>query len=483
MDNTQGSSFLKSILKFSIASWARAGLAFISVPIITRAFTPHEYGRINIFNLSVTLISLLFGLSLDQSYIRYFKNVDSNNSRKKMLSQLVTITLISYLLFLVADFILGEQLSMYLFNEYNRIVIYLVLPVAVLMTILVSYQSIYFRMSEKALGFGILSIATVLATDTCMVMAAFVRPNYTTATILIMFGLLSVVIGCRIVSPESFKIILRPINFEQIKPYVKYSFPLVPVSLIGYLNIAAVRFILKDYFSYDAVGIFSVSVSLAGILSIVQNGFRMYWTPFMYSKYKSELALIKRIHSVVSFLMVAFSLLIILSSDIIYLILGAKFRVGRGIFGFLLITPVAYTIAETTCYGIYINYKTHLQFYSTAFSFLVSLVLGLILIPRYGILGAAISNAIGGIVFFLSVTYFGTREYNTTEKIYRTYGTLSILLLAGIINYSIENPLVRDFIIIGFLLVTLFVYKDLLGDFKILFKTILLRRKEIISGV
>jgi len=465
-------------MKFSAASWIQAAIAFISVPVITRAFSPEEYGKINMFTLAVSIIFILVGLSMDQSYFRFFKENDSEESRKKMLTQLIGVCTITYIIFLILNIFFGKSLSVYLFGEVNKIVIYLALPVMVLMTVVSLYQHIYFRMSENALGYTVLSVLTVFATKVFLVFAALFSPTYTLGILLTVLGLSLVVIGCKFFSKKSFDINIPILTKKEIVPYLKYSLPLLPVAILVFFNTAVIRFLLKDYLSYTALGIFTASVSVAGLLSLIQTGFTTYWTPFMYANYKTEIVLIRRIHSGISFLMISFALFIILFSDLIFLILGEEYRGGKSIFALLLVSPVLYTISETTCYGIYINKKTHLQLYCTVFSFLATSILGFLLIPSFGILGAALTNAIGSTVFFLSRTFYGLKEFNSAEKLYRTFCGISILFLASLINYWISDIITRDILITVLLLIILLMYKDILGKLRTIFYNLLDKRTD-----
>lgn len=462
MANNSGDLFLKSILKFSVASWVQAGIALISIPLVTRAFSPGEYGKINMFTLTVSIVTVLVGMSLDQSYVRFFKEKESEVARAKMLSQFICLSTIAFIIFLIFNIIWGKYLSVYLFGEYNFIVTQIALPLMIIITLVNLYQTLYFRMSENALGYGVISILTVFATKICLVFAALFYANYTSGIIFTVVGFFLLVAGYIFFYRKSFQVGLITLDKFEIIPYLKYSLPLLPVAIFSIFNNTIIRFLLKDYLSYTALGIFTITVSIASLLSVVQVGFTTYWTPFMYENYKKEVGLIKKIHSGISFLMISISLLIILFNDVIFLLLDEEYKMGKSIFGFLLIPPAVYTISETTCYGIYINKKTHLQFYCTIYSFVITTVLGFLLIPNYGILGAALANAAGGIVFFFSRTYYGLKEYNSAEKISRTYFAVLILFVAGLINYTINILIVRSLLISILLLIIVITYLDII---------------------
>lgn len=455
-------NFLSSMLKFSVASWVTAGIALISVPIVTRFFTPEEFGKINMFTMVVGIIAALVGLSMEQSYVRFFKEAESEQERKKILTQCIAVVVFAFFCFIVADIFLGRWLSFYLFEEINPFLVYIALPIMVLSTIIVSYQSLYFRMSEKAMGFAVISILSVFANKVAIVGAAFYSPNYIMGIVFMTITMLAVVIIYCVFSPNSFSISVPKLNKMEVKPLLRYALPLVPCAFIALLNTFIIRFMLKDYVSYAALGVFTAAISIAGILSLVQSGFTIYWTPFLLANYKTEQALIKKIHSVISFVMVAFSLCLILFSDVIFLILGEEYRIGKEIFALLLVYPVTYTIYVTTCCGSQINKKTYQQLFTTIICTLVSVFAAYMLMPIYGLLGAAISNAIGGITLLLVGTFYGQREYKSVEKFYRTVIALVILLTVGFINYFISDAWCKNICISFFLLLLLLLYKDVL---------------------
>jgi len=469
-------NFLISMFKFSVTSWVQAAIAFVSVPIVTRAFSPEEFGKINMFTLAISIASIFVGLSMEQSYLRFFKEKVSVNEKKSLLTQCVVANLGSFIIFLVLVFLYGNKLSIYLFGEMNGTIIYFAFPIMVLLTIIMSYQSIYYRMNENVLGYFIFGLLCVVANKVFMVLAALYKPTYSVGILLTFIGVTITVVCAKIYNKESFDISISLFNYKEAIQYITYSFPLVPVALISVLNTAIIRFLLKDNLSYSALGIFSAAVTVASLLSLIQTGFTTYWSPFMYANYKTEKQLIKRIHSAITFAMIAVSLFIIIFNDVIFLIIGEKYRLGKDIFAFLLIAPVVYTISETTCYGIYINKKTHLHIYCSLASFAFNTLFGLVLIPHYGILGAAIANAVGGIILFALRSFLGLREYNSVEKFYRTILAITILILASIINYYIHDILVRNGMILLLMALLIVIYHEIFSTMINLLKNKLTKR-------
>lgn len=462
--------FVKSILKFSVGSWISALIALVSVPIVTRFFSPEEFGKINMFVMAFGIIAAFVGLSMDQSYVRFFKETDNDRDRKKILTQCIAVVLCIFLLFIIVNIFFGEKISYYLFDEINSVLIYVALPIAVICSIISNYQSTYFRMSENALGYTVISVLIVLANKVSMIGATFYVSNYTVGVVFMVIAMLLLVLAYFVFSPKSFSINFPILRKQEIKPLLSYALPLFPVTIIVLLNNFLIRFMLKDYVSYDALGVFVAAFTIANILSLIQTGFQVYWPPFFFVNYNKEQVLIKKIHSTISFVMIAFALLIILFSDILFLILGDEYREGRAIFAFLLIYPVTYTIYVTTIGGIQLSKKTKYQLYSVLASVICSLILGYILIPKIGIVGAAVANALSGVVFLLIGTYYGQKFYKSTEKFYRTLIALAILFIAAVVSYYINDTLVRNCVILGLLFILIILYADTINQMKRLCK-------------
>jgi O-antigen/teichoic acid export membrane protein len=104
---------------------------------------------------------------------------------------------------------------------------------------------------------------------------------------------------------------------------------------------------------------------------------------------------------------VAFSLLVtVLSSYIIFILYGPEYseaasvlsvHIWAGIFVFLGVVNGKYIISENL---------TKISFYVTGIGTTVNIILNIVLIPRYGIMGAAISTLISYSVATLSVGFF-----------------------------------------------------------------------------
>ena len=157
--------------------------------------------------------------------------------------------------------------------------------------------------------------------------------------------------------------------------------------------------------------------------------------------------------------------------DIIVLLLGSRYREAVFIFPYLVFMPIMYTISETTVIGVNFKKKTKYHINIATVSAVFNLIGNLILVPRLGARGAAISTGLAYIVFFACRTYYSNKFYKVNYSI----GKFSICvgmvyILAAYSSFYKFNGVILILAIVSTMTV-LIAYKNILID--------LLRKKDI----
>lgn len=444
--------FLKSIAGYSVASWAEAAVAFITIPIITRIYSTDEYGRITMLLLAINIGVTLIRLSTEQSYIRFYYELEKS-PRRSFLTQCITICLSMFALLYIALIFFYEPLSQILIGEVNTPVLLIFIPVIALCIALGEYQRIYFKMNNLLGLYIVFMVGSIFSHKISMLIAAAVSADYYHAMLFMAVSYVVVFIAVYAICPACF-VLNRPKYIkEEFSTIMQYALPFLPVVLLIYLNNAVSSLVLKSYFDYGTLAIFSATVSIANIMAIFQSGFAIYWGPFVYKNYKTQQGVIKQVHTWLTFCMTLIALGVLLISDVLFYLLGPDYRAGRAIFGLLIVPHILTVIAETTCYGIYLAKKTYLQIISSVFSIVGNITISILLIPQFGLLGAAIANACGAVLSFIVRTYFGQREYSSTTNLWRTFVSISILCVAGIVYYFFSEQLIKRLVVLASLVV------------------------------
>ena len=187
---------------------------------------------------------------------------------------------------------------------------------------------------------------------------------------------------------------------------------------------------------YSAVGIYTNAVTIANILTIIQTGFSAYWGPFIYEHYRESesAATIQKIERLVVALIIGISLCVVLFQDVIYLLVGEKFRARKVFFPFLMFTPICNTIADMTGIGIMLSRKSYLNIFTFLGNTSVNLLLSYLLVPQIGVMGAGIAVAASALTMLIIRSILGGRYYKIMPKCSLLIYSLIIWIAACIIN-------------------------------------------------
>ncbi len=139
---------------FAIGPIGGAFLGFITLPLTAWFFSVEDIGRIAFLQVIIALSTMLFGLGLDQAYVREYHEKEN----KKNLWKQVTLPGLSLLLFCSLILVINPYLlSNYLFDEQDFWMSILVV-IAFITNYLTRFFSLILRMQEKAFLFSMSQI-------------------------------------------------------------------------------------------------------------------------------------------------------------------------------------------------------------------------------------------------------------------------------------------------------------------------------------
>lgn len=462
-------SFIKNIVGFSFASYVGAAISLVSVPIVTRLYSAAEIGKVNLFLTYLSIVSVFCFMGFDNVLVRYYNEPPKNYTPTSLASLCIVMSIFFLIPVSVVIIIFGYDISL-IISGINNNIISICLIISLFGNILIRYSTLISRMEQNILAFSVQSILFVVITKFLYIFSAIYSPTYDIVIIFLtcsyfLLGIFFVVWNVKN-NLIFMKILLNKITVINLS---KYALPTVPAFFIVIMSNSLSQLLLKKYVGYSAIGIYSNAVTVAGILSLVQSGFNIYWPAYVFSVYKTEIQKILKIHKFISYIMIMSSLILILFQDIIYLFIGPNFRSSKYFFPLLLVAPVVYTIAETTKIGIRIAKKTYWEIIISCFILLANFILCSFLIPKYGVNGAAWSSGITSIVGLVLMTVISRKYYKSFESYVHMTCGLIILFCAAIVNFKYYDQILLKNILVLLLifLLSIVYYKELFNICKI----------------
>ena len=237
-------------------------------------------------------------------------------------------------------------------------------------------------------------------------------------------------------------------SYENAKSFFSFNSPLLIALVCGSLLSHVDIFILQKYVPLSEVALYSVGVSIAGLIPFFVKAVNLAWTPFFYENVfksnkedASELFGFSIDYLLLGILFIVTGI-ILLRQELVLILASSKYI---GVCNVMVILVVGYLFLSMRGFasrGIMIANKNFLIACTTIFGVVMNLCLNIYFIPRYGINGAACTTTFCAILMYTSL-HICSQHYYKIDFHY-----IRILKLAGIAIVIIFLGYVLDFAVI-----------------------------------
>lgn len=433
---------LNMILKYSVGTFLTLLVGLVTTPIITRLFSPTEMGKYSMFITLGELVSTFLFLGFDQSFVRFYNDVDESQ-QSKLLATCLKPTLIAFAVTLIILLPFYKFSSSFIAGE-ESLNIYLILMFYIICLIFNRFTFLHIRMQQRASTYSAINIIHKLLYVIFAVVFFYINigNNYYSLILAMTISEILTLIISFLLNIKNYRGIFfctkrLGVSFKTI---VSFGIPFIFSSTVTYVFKATDKVMLNMFTNYKEIGLFSGSLNIISLLNIIQTTFSTFWIPVAYERYKNnpnDKKFFFMVNQVITFIMLVFAICLILFKDIIVFFLGNSYREAVFIFPFLVFMPIMNTISETTVLGINFAKKSK---YHICISIIVAIsnILGnYFLIGIWGAKGAAVSTGLSYVIFFSLRTYFSNKFYKINYRLKTFYMCISLLYIFAI--YSSFN--------------------------------------------
>lgn len=455
-----GKKLIRNISKFSVVSIFAAVLSFTVIPIITRVFSPEEFGKINMFFTIGNMMMAFVLMGIDSAYIRYFHEPPKGTNKKQIFVFSIIVGLVVNIVIGILVFIINpDYISRLIFGENNVYALF-VLFIYVMTLIVFRQLNITYRMEENAKQYNIQNILQILINRVLFVSVALFAATYFYAILAITIGMVLLSVFYIWKQRNLFYGVNHMMQPNAMRELLLFSIPLMPTTIIVWLNNSTAKLMLGQLGNHSEIGIIAIAISLANLFAIIPNGFGVYWGSFMYKNYKTQREIIKSVHNYVTIGSIVIVIGIIIMQDILYGILGSEYRSSQPYFMLIMLNPIQAFLSETTSYGISIAKKTKYNMLVMLLGYSVNLFICYLTIPILGGLGAAFAIALSSLTILILKTIIGQHYYNSIESNNKTLLGFLIIIILCIGNlYYYNSMAVRTLVSIAMILLTYIIYR------------------------
>ncbi len=244
--------------------------------------------------------------------------------------------------------------------------------------------------------------------------------------------------------PEIRRLLTSKFNLNQIKKLLKYGLPLLPICIIIWLGLDLIdRWIIKWILGLGKTGIYTLGYQFGTVMGIIVHGFRASWTPFFFKNPDKKEVFADSAVTFIRLSLILWGILSFFTPEIFKIAVAKQYWEAQTIVPIIAFSYIFFGLEEIFTAGFYIKSRTGLLIPIALTPLIINIALNLYLIPRFGIMGAAIATLFSYFLFALFSYIIGDKifpvNYNLkilTSDLCLGIILLSLTILAGSILYQ-----------------------------------------------
>ncbi|GAK60666.1 polysaccharide biosynthesis protein [Candidatus Vecturithrix granuli] len=423
-------SFVRDSVVYAIPSMISRGLSIFLVPLYTRVLTPDDYGALDLLTAFASLVNLTVALEVSQGVARYYAGEQNTDRKVVYASSAFWFTVFCYTVFLVVSLFFSSELAILVMGRDGLEVYFQIGVISIGLNGIFYLIQNQFRWELRSRHYAVVSIIVSFVTAGLAVTLAYILKWGLKGLLYGMVG--GALVGCIYGLWHLRNSFRFRFQWKRLKEMLLFSAPLVPSGVAVFISHYIDRLMIKHYLSLHEVGLYGIGFRLASVVGLIMVGFQGALTPLVYAHYRDpqtprQLAQIFRLFLV--FALMVFVILSLFAEEILVLMTTRAYYSAAQIVMFL-IPAILLSNMYIFAPGIGIAKKTHLILWINLFGAGLNTLFNLLLIPIYGISGAAAATLMGYSCVFVVYMRCSQKFYFVPHEWKRI--VIAVILLSGL---------------------------------------------------
>lgn len=419
---------------YSMANILQKGIGFLMIPVYTHYLSPHDYGILELIDLFLMVASMLTGMGLGSAVVRFYHEQEDPERRTDMLAtglwSVVGLTLGAYFVLSRADVMIARLVL----NDASYAPYFQIVFISLMLQTIASAPESLLLAEKRSGQFSLVTLLTFV--------------SYLSLNILFIVGLGYGVLGMlySVVITKAFNnLLLFFFTWRQyrlrfcmtdFKRLLAFGLPLVPASFSMFAIHYADRFFIQRYCGPDELGLYSLGYKFGMIVSVlISQPIFNIWNTQRYEVAKSPTggSEVGRMFTYIWALILFAGLCVAVPADeVVALMAPGSYQGAAHIVGLIVASYMVYGLSSLFELGIFVSNKTGYDFYIKTVTAAVTIGLNAVLVPNFGIYGAAVAT-------LLTFCCLAVLTFLVSQRLYHVhyeYGRLLRLTIAALAVYG-----------------------------------------------
>ena len=426
---------LKDTAVYTVGNLLPKAAAFFLLPIYTRCMTTEDYGIVSLLAVLSFVLSILFSLAIERSMYRLYHDHKTVDEKKAYMGTLfISLLLVSSVMLLVVVFPL-KSVVFSLIKGIPSEKFFFATVAASYLTIFGLIPMTYFRVELKPWRFLRFSLGEfVLITVAILYFVVFRQMGAWGMVLgsLVAKGIMTLVYLLTLIRIVHFRF-----NPKIFKESLKFSLPVIPGLLSGWIIIGVDRIFIERFYGMSEVGIYSLGYKMASLILLFLGAFSQAYSPYFYKEASSsdQASAKKRLwvynNAFMAVAIFAACGLSVLAKDLVQIVFDERFWSA-----YLIVPVVAFGCMLNQTGGIlhfsaYQEKKTMPIVWVLMMTAVLNVALNGWFIPVFGAMGAAWATLLSFLIAFI-VKYIVVRRYYFIPMNFKLLIPILLLSVAGV---------------------------------------------------
>lgn len=410
---TEPQKFATDIVWVAISQTFVFLTGLVTLPALTKCYSPGTYGAWSQILVTIAVIFPILTLQLGTAVVRFLAAEDDTEKRRQAFGTMLWPILTFACLVLIISLLLRQNLSIFLFAEPEYVYLIPLIFLWASIEALFSFSLYYLLARGRVKRFSIMQIG--LAITKIVVIVTLAMAGYSLGWIIV-----CLIAGETVLTAAVFGMIVREIGLpkpalEGLKSYLAFSVPLIPGGILLWVIDASNRYFITHLLNLNQTGIYSASYTIGSLISLFYLPIYVVLFPTVsrlweqkevsrirsYFEYSNKLFLTLAIPGAAG--------LYILSQPLLGILTTADYLVGGGLVLLVALGLMLFGLYQINVYAILLVQQTKWLPLMITIAVLTNAGINLALIPKIGIMGAAISTVVSYFILVAIVTVWARR--------------------------------------------------------------------------
>lgn len=431
---------IKHSLIYSISNVAIKASGVILLPLYTHYFPVGEFGKLGLIIVIIILFSQSLVLGQGVSIIRYNNTLEYNSRRKSILFTLTILVLFTVAVFIFISESFLTQISCW-FGETNKYRNFL--KIAIYIIAFTTINNLFLSKVRADDNSVLYTLSSVLKVILMVALSLYLIIEKGFGIDGALYAQLAAeILQSLVILPKIFNQIQFRFEYDIIGQTLKFGIPLIFSAMAINLLNGSDRFVLKFLSGETVLGLYELGYRVAGVVNMFMiMPFGLTLMPLAYKLYKQkgDTEYYKKLKTYIAFVLVwgGFALSLFGKEIVEIFAQQESYYPAASVVSLIVLAYVIYGISMISSLGMYLTGNNYYVAYITIFCAGLNIGLNFLLIPIYGMVGAALNTVIAFVVLDILSNIASNRYY----KIEYEHWKLFKLFVIGILIFLVGNYL------------------------------------------